>query len=56
MVATIYGLNNQTLGLDYATPVPAALSPRQSASFEFFVGGNQPIDVKQNKIPYRALE
>jgi hypothetical protein len=44
MVATIYGLNNQTLGLDYATPVPAALSPGQSASFEFFVGGDQPID------------
>ena len=44
MVATIYGLNNQTLGLDYATPVPTTLSPGQSASFEFLVGGDQPID------------
>jgi hypothetical protein len=44
MVATIYGLNNQTLGLDRATPTPATLSPGQSASFEFFVGGDQPLD------------
>jgi hypothetical protein len=44
IVATIYGLNNQTLGLDYANPVPAALSPGQSASFEFFVGGEQRVD------------
>jgi hypothetical protein len=45
MVATIYGLNNQTLGIDYANPIPAAISPGQSASFEFLVGGeDQPID------------
>ncbi|MFL6412839.1 MAG: FxLYD domain-containing protein [Nitrososphaeraceae archaeon] len=44
MVASIYGLNNQTLGLDRATPTPATLSPGQSASFEFFVGGDQALD------------
>ena len=36
MVATTYGLNNQTLGLDYAT-LPDTISPGQSASFEFLV-------------------
>jgi hypothetical protein len=44
MVATIYGLNNQTLGLDRETPTPTTLSPGQSASFEFFVGGDQALD------------
>ena len=44
MVATIYGLNNQTIGLDYANPIPKILSPGQSASFEFLVGGDQPAD------------
>jgi hypothetical protein len=44
MVATIYGPNNQTLGLDYANPIPAVLSPGQSGSFEFLVGGDQPAD------------
>jgi hypothetical protein len=38
IVATIYGPNNQTLGLDNATPTPESLSPGQSGSFEFFVG------------------
>jgi hypothetical protein len=38
IVATMYGLNNQTLGLDNATPTPDTLSPGQSGSFEFFVG------------------
>jgi hypothetical protein len=38
IVATIYGLNNQTLGLDYATPTPDTLSPGQSGSFELLVG------------------
>ena len=44
MVATLYGPNNQTLGLDYANPIPAMLSPGQSASFELLVGGDPPID------------
>ena len=44
IVATIYGLNNRTLGLDTTTPTPDTLSPGQSASFEFFVGGDQPAD------------
>jgi hypothetical protein len=44
MVATIYGLNNQTLGLDRKTPTPTTLSPGQSASFEFLVGGDQALD------------
>jgi hypothetical protein len=44
IVATIYGPSNRTLGLDYATPTPATLSPGQSGSFEFFVGGDQSSD------------
>ena len=44
IVATMYGLNNRTLGLDTTTPTPDTLSPGQSASFEFFVGGDQPAD------------
>jgi len=44
MVATIYGPNNQTLGLDYANPIPKVLSSGQSASFEFLVGGDRPAD------------
>jgi hypothetical protein len=44
MVATIYGLNNKTLGLERETPTPATLSPGQIASFEFFVGGDQSLD------------
>ncbi|MFL6462164.1 MAG: hypothetical protein ACJ71J_14700, partial [Nitrososphaeraceae archaeon] len=44
MVATIYGLNNKTLGLDRETPTPATLSPGQSALFEFLVGGDQSLD------------
>ena len=35
IVAIIYGPSNRTLGLDYATPRPATLSPGQSGSFEF---------------------
>ena len=38
IVAIIYGLSNQTLGLDYATPTPDSLSPGQSGSFELLVG------------------
>lgn len=34
IVATVYGLNNQTLGLDNATPTPDTLSLGQSGSFE----------------------
>ena len=44
MVATLYGPNNKTLGLDYANPTPALLSPGQNASFELFVGGESAID------------
>ena len=29
IVATIYGPSNRTLGLDYATPTPATLSPER---------------------------
>jgi hypothetical protein len=49
IVATICGPCNRTLGLDYATPTPATLSPGQSASFEFFVGGDQPADGVNDK-------
>jgi hypothetical protein len=57
IVATIYGLNNQTLGLDYATPTPDTLSPGQSGSFEFLVGtGSDGItDLSQiSKVKYHV--
>lgn len=40
----IYGANNQILGLDYSNATPSTISPGQSASFDFIVGGSGSID------------
>lgn len=44
MTASIYGANNQILGIDYSSPTPPTISPGQSASFDFIVGGSGSAD------------
>jgi hypothetical protein len=44
ITASIYGANNQILGLDYSNATPSTISPGQSASFDFIVGGSGSIE------------
>jgi hypothetical protein len=44
LVATIYRANNQILGLDYSPATLSTISPKQSAAFDFIVGGSGSAD------------